>query len=92
MSEKHKKVCRFSNYFEYLLAFVSAVSCCASVSEFFVLVGVMKKKREKKHDNMVLLAKDKLNTINVSTSKALIDSYINHNEFFSVNNVLREYS
>ena len=41
---------------------------------------------------MVLLAKDKLNTINVSTSKALIDSYINHNEFFSVNNVLREYS
>ena len=41
---------------------------------------------------MVLLAKDKLNTINVSTSKALIDSYINHNEFFSVSNVLREYS
>ena len=41
---------------------------------------------------MVLLAKDKLNTINVSTSKALIDSYINHNKFFSVNNVLREYS
>ena len=41
---------------------------------------------------MVLLAKAKLNTINASTSKALIDSYINHNEFVSVNNVLREYS
>ena len=37
----------------------------------------------KKHDKTVLLAKSKL--------KALIDSYINHDEFVSVNNVLREY-
>ena len=39
----------------------------------------------------MLLAKNKLNTIKVLTSKALSDSYINHGEFFSVNNVLREY-
>ena len=39
----------------------------------------------------MLLTKTKLNTIKVLTSKALSDSYINHGEFFSVNNVLREY-
>ena len=39
---------------------------------------------------MVLLGKDKLNTIDVLISKALIDSYITDDEFVSVNNVLRE--
>ena len=38
-----------------------------------------------------MLGKDKLNTIEVLISKALIDSYISHDEFVSVNNVLREY-
>ena len=40
----------------------------------------------------MLLGKDKLNTIEVLISKALIDSYIIHDEFVSVNNVLREYN
>ena len=40
---------------------------------------------------MKLLGKDKLNTIEVLISKALIDSYISHDKFVSVNNVLREY-
>ena len=39
----------------------------------------------------MLLGKDKLNTIEVLISKALIDSYIGHDEFVSINNVLREY-
>ena len=39
----------------------------------------------------VLLAKTKLNTIEVLISKALIDSNISHNEFVSANNMLREY-
>ena len=34
----------------------------------------------------------KLNTIEVLISKALINSNITHDEFFSVNNVLKEYS
>ena len=38
----------------------------------------------------MLLGKDKLNTIEVLISKALIDSYISHDKFVSVNNVLRE--
>ena len=33
-----------------------------------------------------------LNTIEVLISKALIDLYISHDEFVSVNNVLREYN
>ena len=33
-----------------------------------------------------------LNTIEVLFSKALIDSYINHDKFISVNNVLSEYN
>ena len=41
---------------------------------------------------IVLLGKDKLDTIEVLFSKSLIDSYISHDEFDSVNNVLREYN
>ena len=36
------------------------------------------KKRKKKHDKIVLLAKSKLNNIKVLISKALIDSNISH--------------
>ena len=35
----------------------------------------------------MLLGKDKLNTIEVLISKVLIDSYISHDEFVSMNNV-----
>ena len=38
----------------------------------------------------MLLAKAKSDTIEVLISKALIDSYINHDELFLVNNVLRQ--
>ena len=50
------------------------------------------KKKNKKHDKIVLVVKNKLNTIQALVSKALIDSYISHNEFISVNNVLTEYN
>ena len=38
------------------------------------------------------LGKDTLNNTEVLIFKALIDSYISHDEFLLVNNVLREYS
>ena len=38
-----------------------------------------------------MLGKSKLNSIDVLVSKALIDSYISHDEFVSINNVLRKY-
>ena len=37
------------------------------------------KKKKKKHDKIVLLAKYKLNSIEVLNSKGLIDSNISHN-------------
>ena len=49
------------------------------------------KKNKKKYVKIVLLARSKLNSIEVLTSKALIDSNINHDEFVSVNNVLKEF-
>ena len=38
-----------------------------------------------------MLAKFKLDTVEVLIFKALIDAYVNHDEFSSVNNVLRDY-
>ena len=52
--------------------------------------SIMKKKK-KRRDKIVLLGKDKLNTIQVLISKALIDSYNSHDKFVSINNVLRKY-
>ena len=49
------------------------------------------KKKNKKHDKLELLGKAKLNNIEVLISKALIDSYISHGEFVSINSVLREH-
>ena len=59
-------------------------------------IGVKKynsiiKKKRKKHDEMVLLAKTKLKSTEILISRVLIDSYISHDEFVSVNNVLKEY-
>ena len=50
------------------------------------------KRKKKKHDEIVLLAKLMLNTTEVLISKALIDLYVNHDEFVLVKNMLREYN
>ena len=49
------------------------------------------KKKKKNCYKIVLLAKSKLNSIEVLISKALIDSNISYDEFVLVNNVLKEY-
>ena len=46
---------------------------------------------QKKNIKIVSLAKYKLNKIEVLVSKYIIDSNISHDEFVSVNNVLKEY-
>ena len=48
------------------------------------------RKKKKKYDKIVLLAKSKLNNIEALISKALIDSNISHDEFVLINNVLKE--
>ena len=63
---------------------------CAITSEIKKYKAILKKKK-KKHDEIVLLAKTKLNSIEVLISKALIDSYFRHDEFVLVDNVLKEY-
>ena len=52
----------------------------------------MIKKKKKKHDKIVFLAKSKLNSIEVLISKALIDTVVSHDEFVLINNVLKEYN
>ena len=49
-------------------------------------------KKKNKYDIIVLLVKTKLDTIKDLFSKFLIDSYISHDKFVSVNNALREYN
>ena len=49
------------------------------------------KKKKKKHNKMVLLAKSKLNSIEVLIFKALIDSNISHDGFVLINNLLKQY-
>ena len=49
------------------------------------------KKKKKKHEKIVLLAKSKLNSIKILIFWALIDSFIDYDEFVLINNVLTEY-
>ena len=85
-------------------AFTSLVGVFVGIANFAVglkicviTAGIKKyksiiKNKRKKNNKLVFLTKAKLNTIEVFISKVLIDSYINHDEFVSVNNVLREYN
>ena len=67
------------------------IKICAITARIKKYKSIIKKKK-KDHDKVVLLGKDKLETIEVLISKALINSYISHDKFVSVNNVLREYN
>ena len=63
---------------------------CAIIAGIKKYKSMLKKK--KKYDKVVLLGKDKLNSMQVLISKALVDSYISNDEFVSINNVVREYN
>ena len=60
----------------------------AGIKKYKIII----KKKKMKYDKIVLLGKDKLNTIEFLISKSLTDSYISHDEFVSINNVLRDYN
>ena len=76
MSKKYNNVRRVLNYFEHFLVFASAFSGCFSISAFASLVGVP-----------VGIASSTVE-LKICTL-ALVDSYVNHDEFV---NVLRKYS
>ena len=63
---------------------------CVLIAEIKTYKSIIMKKN-KKQDKIVSLTKTMLNTIKVLISKSLIDSYNNHDDFVSVNNVLQEY-
>ena len=74
---------------------IGITSFAIGLKIFATTAGIKKykliiKKKKKKHDKIVLLAKSKLNSIEVLISKALIDSVINYDEFVLINNVLKE--
>ena len=69
---------------------VIGLNICAITAGIKKYKSIIKKKR-KKHDEIVLLAKSTLNDINILISMALINSNIIHDEFVLINNVLTEY-
>ena len=88
------------NYIVHFYILASVVVGCFSISVagfkiYAITAGIKNyksiiKKKKKNHDKIVFLAKTKLNSIEALISRALIDSYISHDESFSVSNVLRE--
>ena len=64
---------------------------------FALIAGIKRyksiiKKKKKTHDKIELLAKSKLNIIEVLIYKALINLNVSHDEFVLKNNVLIEYN
>ena len=73
---------------------IGVTSSAIRLKSFALNAGIKKCKsiiKKNKHDKIVLLAKSKLNSIEVLISKASSDSSISHDEFFLINNVLVKY-
>ena len=102
MSNKHGKVFTTLNYIEHFVILASAaigcISLCALASLLGIPIGIASsiiglnicaiKKKKKKHNKIVLLAKSKLNSLGFLISIALIDSNVSHDEFVSANVML----
>ena len=84
--------------FASLVGIATGITSSALGLTICVITGGIKKyksiikKKKKKHDKIALLAKSKLNSIEVLTSEALIDSVNSHDEFVLMNDVLKEYN
>ena len=86
-------------FLPFAFSVVSPIGIASSTIELTICVmvagnkkyeSIIKKKR-KKHDQIALLAKSKLNNIKALISKALTDSCISHDEFVLINNALKEF-
>ena len=74
-----------------ITSFAIGLKICQIAAEIKKYKLVIRKKK-KKLDKIELLAKFKLNSIEVLISKAVTDSVINHDEFDVINNMLKEYN
>ena len=72
-----------------ITSYTIGLKMCAITAEIKKYKAITKKIK-KKHDNIVLFTKSKLDTIGVLICKALLDSVIIHDKFVSINNVLKE--
>ena len=71
-----------------ITSFAIGLKICAITARIRKYKSIIKKKN-KKHDKIVLLVKSMLNSMEVLISKVLIDSVINHDEFVLINSVKR---
>ena len=79
-----------------ILAFASLLGIPIGITSSAIAPWIIKyksliKKKKKKHDKLILLAKSKSNSIEVLIVKTLSDSNISGDEFVLINNVLKEY-
>ena len=76
---------------------VGITSSPVKLKIYAITTGIKKyksiiKKKKKKHNEIVLLGKSKLNTIEDLIFKALNNSYISHDKFVSLNSESKEYN
>ena len=75
---------------------IGSTSSATGLKVCAITAGIKKyksitKKKKRKHEKIVLLAKSRLDSIEVLISKALADSNVSHYEFVLTNNVLKEF-
>ena len=89
--------CVFVSSFASLVGFhIGIKSSAIGLKTCVTTAGIKKykltnKKNKEKNDKVILLAKSKLNRIEVLISKALTDSNISRDEFILTNDVLKEF-
>ena len=76
--------CFISLCFVGITSFAVGIKLCAITARIKTYESIKIKKKEKRHDKIGFLGKDKLNSIEVLISKALIDLCISHNDIVSV--------
>ena len=101
ISKKLSKYIAAFDYTDKTLIFLSATSGGISIISFTLVfsitTGIIKKllkitrKKKKKHNEIVMLAKSKLNSIETLMSQALIDLDISHEEFKTIVNEEEKY-
>ena len=89
--------CISISIFASLVCILIGTTSSAILVKVCVITAIIKsnkpiiKKKKKNYDKIVLLAKTKLNRIELLISRTLIDSNISHDDFVLINNVLKVY-
>ena len=85
-----KKLSKYITVFDYIDKILIVLSAIRFTLFFSLTTGIVKKslnitrKKKKKHDKILMLAKSKLNSIETLISQALTDMEISHEEFITI--------